>query len=46
MTHIIQPKFPLSMFTLKIGPALARGNIFVLKVGEQTPLSSMYVSKL
>lgn len=30
----------------KLGPALATGNVIVMKVAEQTPLSALYVANL
>jgi len=30
----------------KLGPALATGNVVVMKVAEQTPLSALYVAHL
>lgn len=30
----------------KLGPALATGNVVVMKVAEQTPLSALYVASL
>lgn len=30
----------------KLGPALATGNVVVMKVAEQTPLSALYVANL
>ncbi|KAG7855264.1 hypothetical protein KL939_004439 [Ogataea angusta] len=38
--------FPLMMFAWKIGPALATGNVVVLKPASATPLSNLYVCKL
>lgn len=38
--------FPLLMFCWKLGPALATGNVIVIKVAESTPLSAMYVCNL
>jgi len=34
------------MFSWKIGPAIACGNVVILKPAEQTPLSALYVCKL
>ena len=30
----------------KLGPALATGNVIVMKVAEQTPLTALYVANL
>lgn len=30
----------------KLGPALATGNVVVMKVAEQTPLTALYVANL
>ncbi|KAG7722877.1 hypothetical protein KL949_000073 [Ogataea haglerorum] len=38
--------FPLMMFAWKIGPALATGNVVVLKPASATPLSNLYACKL
>jgi len=34
------------MWAWKIGPAVACGNVVVLKTAEQTPLSGLYAAKL
>lgn len=44
--QIIPWNFPILMFAWKIGPAIACGNVVVLKTAEQTPLSALYVCKL
>ncbi|KAL8652564.1 MAG: hypothetical protein Q9210_002608 [Variospora velana] len=44
--QIIPWNFPLLMWTWKIGPAIACGNVVVLKSAEQTPLSALYVCNL
>uniref|UniRef100_K7F3M2 aldehyde dehydrogenase (NAD(+)) n=1 Tax=Pelodiscus sinensis TaxID=13735 RepID=K7F3M2_PELSI len=44
--QIIPWNFPLLMLAWKIGPALATGNVVVMKVAEQTPLTALYVSNL
>jgi len=44
--QIIPWNFPLLMWSWKIGPALACGNVVVLKTAEQTPLSGLYAAKL
>ena len=38
--------FPLLMVSLKLGPALACGNVVVLKPAEQTPLTALYLGSL
>ena len=30
----------------KLGPALATGNVVVMKVAEQTPLTALYIAHL
>ncbi|XP_027750143.1 aldehyde dehydrogenase, mitochondrial [Empidonax traillii] len=44
--QIIPWNFPLLMQAWKLGPALATGNVVVMKVAEQTPLSGLYVASL
>jgi aldehyde dehydrogenase (NAD+) len=44
--QIIPWNFPLLMWSWKIGPAIAAGNVVVLKSAEQTPLSALYAAKL
>uniref|UniRef100_A0AAY4A4L1 aldehyde dehydrogenase (NAD(+)) n=1 Tax=Denticeps clupeoides TaxID=299321 RepID=A0AAY4A4L1_9TELE len=44
--QIIPWNFPLLMQAWKLGPALATGNTVVMKVAEQTPLTSLYVAHL
>ncbi|KAM6281324.1 LOW QUALITY PROTEIN: aldehyde dehydrogenase, mitochondrial-like [Porphyrio hochstetteri] len=44
--QIIPWNFPLLMQVWKLGPALATGNVVVMKVAEQTPLSALYVANL
>lgn len=34
------------MFVWKIAPALATGNVVVLKSAEQTPLTALYMASL
>src|ERR1700748_2409041 len=34
------------MWSWKIGPAIAAGNVVILKTAEQTPLSALYAAKL
>jgi aldehyde dehydrogenase (NAD+) len=44
--QIIPWNYPLDMAAWKLGPALCCGNVVVLKLAEQTPLSMLYVGKL
>ncbi|CAF9903782.1 MAG: Aldehyde dehydrogenase [Gomphillus americanus] len=44
--QIIPWNFPLLMWSWKIGPAIATGNVVVMKVAEQTPLTGLYCGKL
>eukprot|EP00092_Neocalanus_flemingeri_P038790 GFUD01042233.1.p1 GENE.GFUD01042233.1~~GFUD01042233.1.p1 ORF type:complete len:493 (+),score=173.66 GFUD01042233.1:96-1574(+) len=44
--QIIPWNFPLLMQAWKLGPALATGNVVVMKVAEQTPLSGLAVAAL
>ena len=44
--QIIPWNFPLLMWAWKIGPAVATGNVVVLKTAEQTPLSALIAAKL
>jgi len=44
--QIIPWNFPLLMWSWKIGPAVACGNVVVLKTAEQTPLSALYAATL
>lgn len=44
--QIIPWNFPLLMFTWKIAPAIACGNVVVLKTAEQTPLSALRVTQM
>lgn len=43
---LLQWNFPLLMQAWKLGPALATGNVIVMKVAEQTPLTGLYVANL
>ncbi|KAH7299950.1 hypothetical protein KP509_24G037400 [Ceratopteris richardii] len=43
---IIPWNFPMLMFMLKVGPALAAGNTIVVKPAEQTPLTALYLAAL
>lgn len=44
--QIIPWNFPLLMQAWKLGPALATGNVSVMKLAEQTPLTGLYVAQL
>ena len=44
--QIIPWNFPLLMQGWKLGPALAAGNVVVMKLAEQTPLTGLYVANL
>nr|AAF73122.1 aldehyde dehydrogenase [Placopecten magellanicus]AAG09204.1 omega-crystallin [Placopecten magellanicus] len=44
--QIIPWNFPLLMLAWKIGPAIACGNVVVLKPAEQTPLTALYTAAL
>ena len=44
--QIIPWNFPLLMMAWKLGPALATGNVIILKPAEQTPLTALYVAQL
>jgi aldehyde dehydrogenase (NAD+) len=44
--QIIPWNFPLLMLAWKIAPALATGNVVVLKTAEQTPLSGLVLANL
>ncbi|KAF8245013.1 aldehyde dehydrogenase [Wilcoxina mikolae CBS 423.85] len=44
--QIIPWNFPLLMWAWKIGPAIATGNVVVLKSAEQTPLSALVAAEL
>ena len=43
--QIIPWNFPLLMWAWKIGPAIACGNVVVLKTAEQTPLSALFAAQ-
>ena len=43
---IVPWNFPLNMACLKLAPALACGNVVILKPAEQTPLTALYVGSL
>ncbi|KAK3179134.1 mitochondrial aldehyde dehydrogenase [Lecanicillium sp. MT-2017a] len=44
--QIIPWNYPVMMAAWKLGPALACGNVVVLKAAEQTPLSVLYLATL
>ncbi|XP_071943113.1 aldehyde dehydrogenase, mitochondrial-like [Antedon mediterranea] len=44
--QIIPWNFPLLMQAWKLGPALAMGNVVVMKLAEQTPLTGLYIAGL
>lgn len=44
--QIVPWNFPLVMWAWKIGPAIATGNVVVLKTSELTPLSSLVAAEL
>jgi aldehyde dehydrogenase (NAD+) len=44
--QIIPWNFPLLMQAWKLGPALASGNVVIMKPAEQTPLTALYVAAL
>ena len=41
-----QWNYPLAMATWKIAPAVAAGNVVVMKTAEQTPLTALYLASL
>lgn len=43
---ILQWNYPIPMFIWKIAPALACGNVCVVKPAEQTPLTALYLGAL
>jgi len=44
--QIIPWNFPILMQAWKLGPALSMGNVVVMKLAEQTPLTGLYVAGL
>ena len=44
--QIIPWNFPLLMAAWKLAPALAAGNVIILKLAEQTPLTGLYLASL
>lgn len=43
---MFQWNYPFLMFSWKIAPALALGNVVVIKPAEQTPLTALYAAQL
>ncbi|XP_061163728.1 aldehyde dehydrogenase 1A1-like [Saccostrea echinata] len=43
---VIPWNYPVAMFSLKLAPALACGNVIVFKPAEQTPLTALYMASL
>nr|AVR59245.1 aldehyde dehydrogenase 1 [Platynereis dumerilii] len=43
---IIPWNFPIVMWALKFAPAIATGNVVVIKPAEQTPLTALYLAAL
>ncbi|XP_064609679.1 aldehyde dehydrogenase 1A1-like [Liolophura sinensis] len=44
--QIIPWNYPMVMLAWKIGPALATGNVVIVKPAEQTPLTALYAAAL
>ncbi|XP_066592602.1 aldehyde dehydrogenase, mitochondrial [Prorops nasuta] len=44
--QIIPWNFPILMMAWKLGPALATGNVIILKPAEQTPLTALFMAQL
>jgi acyl-CoA reductase-like NAD-dependent aldehyde dehydrogenase len=44
--QIIPWNYPINMFIWKIAPAVATGNVVVLKPSELTPLTALYMASL
>ncbi|CAF1614210.1 unnamed protein product [Adineta ricciae] len=44
--QIIPWNYPVLMLALKLGPALACGNVVILKPAEETPLTALYCAAL
>lgn len=44
--QIIAWNYPLLIFVVKVGPALAAGCTIVIKAAEQTPLTALYMGSL
>ena len=43
---LLQWNYPVAMFTWKIAPALAAGNVVIIKPAEQTPLTALVMASL
>ena len=43
---IFQWNYPVCMAAWKLAPALATGNVLILKPAEQTPLTALYLAAL
>jgi len=44
--QIIPWNYPICMYTWKVGPALATGNVIIVKPAEQTPLTALCLAAL
>ncbi|XP_076443726.1 aldehyde dehydrogenase X, mitochondrial-like [Babylonia areolata] len=44
--QIIPWNYPVAMFTWKLAPATAAGNVVIIKPAEQTPLTAIYLASL
>lgn len=44
--QIIPWNYPIMMMAWKLGPALACGNVIIMKPAEQTPLSALFIASL
>ncbi|KAL8568699.1 Aldehyde dehydrogenase X, mitochondrial [Nucella lapillus] len=44
--QIIPWNYPVAMFVWKLAPALAAGNVVIIKPAEQTPLTAVYLASL
>lgn len=44
--QIIPWNYPMAMFSWKLAPAVALGNVVVIKPAEQTPLTALYIASL
>lgn len=44
--QIIPWNYPVAMFAWKLAPALAAGNVVIIKPAEQTPLTACYMASL
>ncbi|KXS16050.1 aldehyde dehydrogenase [Gonapodya prolifera JEL478] len=43
---IIPWNYPLDMWTMKVGPAIAGGNVIIIKTSEKTPLTGLILGAL